>query len=134
MTPDAITVEMQGRTRELCQVADPIVKVALHRISIRLGITLSRVKQFYYGEAKRIEAWESDRVRSLHEKMTLVRARQAEIDAELKNILDGRGCHDGQMAGAGDDALVRVASAGEPGGVRDLEGALRGRDQEGGAP
>jgi len=60
---------------------DP-VKVAVGRASDRTGIPYGRIREIWYGNARRIEAWEMDRLRE--------GANAAEIDIAIAGINEAR--------------------------------------------
>jgi hypothetical protein len=54
--------------------AGDLTKAAIRRVSQRLDIPFSRTKDIWYGDARRIDAKEMDRLRSGAEKTELVQA------------------------------------------------------------
>lgn len=69
--------------------AGDLVKGAIRRASQRLNIPFSRVRDIWYGDAKRIDAEEMDRLRRGAENAELARAI-AGIDALKKGMLASR--------------------------------------------
>lgn len=63
---DAVAVrdEMQQRVREVAALADGNRKAALAFAAKVLSLPFDRVRRLYYGQARRIEAHEADKIRA----------------------------------------------------------------------
>lgn len=90
ITADSVRWEMQERARDLVGAASRHQKAGIASVAARIGIPASRVKKIMYGLVSRIDAWEADRFRGLHDEIAELRARRAAIEAEIKGVIGGR--------------------------------------------
>jgi transposase-like protein len=85
------------------------VKVSISKAARRLGFTFSRAKDIWYGDARRIDAAEIDKLRALAKQSRVVAARKSVL--ELRNSLacsDEGG--DSELAASLDYALRQLGA------------------------
>jgi len=97
-TAEAVRTEMSGRISNVVRVYSPegSVKARLDWASRILGLSVGRVSDFLYGEARRVEAHEADQIRARYDlayeqyrarRIAEYRALQAEVVAEAPRRL-----------------------------------------------
>lgn len=97
ITADTIRWEMKERARDMVFAAGRHQKVGLSSVAARLGIPAGRLKKIMYGLAHRIDAWEADRFRRLHQELADLQARREAIEAEIMGVIGGRNEADRQV-------------------------------------
>jgi hypothetical protein len=85
------------------------VKAAILRASRRLQFPISRTKDVWYGQARRIDAREMDRLRQVAEKTELAVAAGS-VELVRRTLLTSRSASDREVATALDAALRGLGS------------------------
>jgi hypothetical protein len=91
------------------------VKVSINKAARRLGFTFSRAKDIWYGDARRIDAAEIDRLREI--------ANRNRIEAARKSVLELRDSLAGSNEGSYREAAVTLDYA-----LRQLGAEVRPMD------
>jgi hypothetical protein len=82
-----------------CPVGDA-VKAAIGRAADRIGLPFSRVRDIWYGDARRIEAWEMERLRAGSE--------AAELDVAMAGIEAARRCLQASLSPLSREAIASL--------------------------
>lgn len=116
MTAEAVRDEMKGHIGSIVAlVPEGSRKTALSYASRVLGLPFGRVRSLYYGEARRIDAHEADRVRAyVHAAHKLIEAR-AQYESLRRSYFDEVKAHPALSRSAPgplvDDEVSREAQA-----------------------
>lgn len=91
-TAEAACAEMRAHVKTVVALApEDGRKAALSFAARALHLPFGRVKQLFYGEARRIEAHEADRIRAYVDAASKLIEARAEYDRQRKEFLAGAG-------------------------------------------
>lgn len=104
-------VEAQTLVREIAEpraVGDS-VKISISKSARRLGFTFSRAKDIWYGAARRIDAHEIDKLRSVAKQRHLLAARESVLALRNSLARTGEGM-DSELAASLDHTLCQLGA------------------------
>jgi hypothetical protein len=77
-TAQAVSEELTGNVKSLVEASPELsIKGRLRAVSRRIGLPISRIEDYWYGEVRRPPAHEADQIRAYYKSATkLIQARQ----------------------------------------------------------
>lgn len=84
----AVRNEMQQRVRDIAALADGNRKAAIAFAAKVLNLPFDRVRRLYYGQARRIEAHEADRIRAYVEAAAKLIEARADYEKQRREFVE----------------------------------------------
>lgn len=126
-TPESIRYEMKDRARDLVEFAKVFknekAEAALAAYAWSVRVSFSRLREIYYGNARRIEGWETDNIRALYQQFEPLIQQHKKNQAAVRAAMSGDGHV--EMGHDRDDAVASLADPNQSGPVRGLASSIR---------